>query len=152
MSLLPIWLDPRALALAAAAALVMGVGGYTAGRFHQYFNDREAQRVAVLEAEKEARTKEDELRAEHRTIQDVLLGQLASANARGDALADELRTRPNRLPEASRTACKGSTGAELSGPDGQFLARFATRAQLVQEQLEACLSREQANYNTVNAK
>jgi hypothetical protein len=64
--------------------------------------------------------------------------EVRAINARlADAL-DRLRQRPARMPEPAREACKGSTGAELSGDDAGFLVREAARADELREALRAC--------------
>ena len=60
-----------------------------------------------------------------------------------DTALNSLRDRPGRAPgvsEASRPACAGGTGAELSGTDAEFLARQAARADQIREGLIACYS------------
>lgn len=59
------------------------------------------------------------------------------ANERDIAL-DRLRKRPDRLPEGSRTNCEGSTGAELSRTDAEFLVRQASRADEQRQALKVC--------------
>lgn len=57
-----------------------------------------------------------------------------------DAL-DSLRDRPDRAPADSKptgTDCKGSTGAELSRRDSEFLTGLAARADEIRIGLEAC--------------
>lgn len=50
-----------------------------------------------------------------------------------------LRDRPDRhLPDDPRANCTSATGAELSRPDGQFLAGEAARADELRDGLEAC--------------
>lgn len=152
MSLLPVWLDPRALALAAGAAVMFGVSGYATGRLQQYFSDQADRKVEILEAAADAAKKTDALKEEHRKYADTLKDELLATERRASALADELRTRPGRMPEPARATCKGATGAELSGPDAGFLARYAASARKTQLDLEACLDREQANYNALKPK
>ena len=67
---------------------------------------------------------------------------LAGINARQLATIERLQQRPDRyeLPESSRAECKGSTGAELSREDGQFLAGEASRADRIRAALMACYS------------
>lgn len=142
---LPVWLSPTALLM----ALATGVGGYTAGRVQQYYDDREDYRVAALEASAKARETETELRNTHKETEDDLKQKLAEAADRERDLSDELRKRPSRLPPAARAACAGSTGAELSNGDGQFLTWYAARARATQLELEACYAREEANYNAL---
>lgn len=54
---------------------------------------------------------------------------------------DGLRNRPERpadLPETARAACQGTTGAELSRPDAEFLVGEAARADEQRAGLDAC--------------
>lgn len=54
---------------------------------------------------------------------------------------DGLRNRPERpadLPEIARAACQGTTGAELSRPDAEFLVGEAARADEQRAGLDAC--------------
>lgn len=68
------------------------------------------------------------------------------ARIRGVAAADiaRLQNRPDRKPAGpsgvseAGTDCKGSTGAELSRPDGEFLVGFAARADEQRAALSAC--------------
>lgn len=59
-----------------------------------------------------------------------------------DIALDSLRDRPDRhaggMPEVSRANCAGATGAELSRPDAEFLAREAARADEQRAGLDAC--------------
>lgn len=74
--------------------------------------------------------------------------QVGRINARlADAL-ERLRQRPDRMPEPAREACKGGSGAELSGPDAGFLERYAARADELRASLKACY----AWIDTVTAK
>lgn len=145
---LPVWLNPAALLMALAA----GVLGYGAGRIHQWDIDADAAELAQVQAALDAKTKEVELKDEHRKVADTLKTELAAAVARGDTLAAELRKRPGRLPAASRPACQGATGAELSAADGEFLARYATRAAEAVAELRACEDRERKTYEALTGK
>lgn len=68
------------------------------------------------------------------------LGEKHAATRRHLNIAlDSLRDRPERrLPDDSRANCKGATGAELSEPDGRFLAGEAARGNELRDGLEAC--------------
>jgi hypothetical protein len=142
---LPVWLSPTALMLMAA----VGASCYGAGRVQQYYNDREDHRVEMLEAQIAADKVTNDLEAKHKLTAGVLQDELNTANARSVALADELRKRPDRLPPAARAACKGSTGAELSGRDAAAFARLGDRARLLQLELAACYKREEDNYEAL---
>jgi hypothetical protein len=51
----------------------------------------------------------------------------------------ELRDRPvDRLPPAAAAACVGTSGAELSRPDAEFLAGEAARAERLIARLDEC--------------
>lgn len=121
------------LAVAIAAALS---GGYFKGRA-----DANAKwELSFAEKEREARTKEQQLQEQTNEItsqfqseKDAISSQLANA-------LERLRQRPQRLSEAARPACKGGTGAELSGPDAGFLEREAARADGLRAALNACYS------------
>lgn len=148
MNFLPAWLNPFALLM----ALVAGLGGYGAGRIQQYYADAEKHRVALLEAQVAAAKTTETLRTTHKETENDLRAKLEDASSLAERLADELRTRPSRLPPAARAACKGSTGAELSGGDAAAFARLGDRARLLQVELEACYIREEANYNALKPK
>lgn len=67
--------------------------------------------------------------------------QMGDVSARLDTALASLRDRgPRRadVPGIAATACSGATGAELSGPDGRFLAREAARANRLRAALAEC--------------
>lgn len=58
-----------------------------------------------------------------------------------DIALNSLRDRPNRpsaMPSNPRVECAGSSGAELSRTDAEFLAREAARADSCRAGLDAC--------------
>jgi hypothetical protein len=61
---------------------------------------------------------------------------------------DGLRNRPERLPESARSACAGSTGAELSRPDASAFERYAADAELQRQGAISCY----AAYDKVKAE
>lgn len=63
--------------------------------------------------------------------------KIASITARLVTALGELRERPERRP-LDTAACKGATGAELSGPDAGFLEGEAARAETLRTELGAC--------------
>lgn len=89
-----------------------------------------------------------EARATERKQQEKVNEALREQNSALAGVADKLRlelgrlrNRPERpavVPEAPRAACEGSTGAELSRPDAEFLAREAARADEIRAGLVAC--------------
>ena len=63
--------------------------------------------------------------------------QIRAINSRLSSTLEQLRQRPERLPDPA-PACEGTTGAELSRPDAEFLAREAARADRLRQALAAC--------------
>lgn len=109
-------------------------------------DERAAQESAIAKLKNEYESKESEWQSQvnqgNQKYEQALDGV-------GTKLADILiwmRNRPARLPETARTTCKGTTGAELSGPDAEFLARESARA----DGLKAALDRCQQYTDTVN--
>ena len=145
MSILPGWLSPAAIVMAMAA----GLGGYSAGRVQQYYSSEAAYKVAALEAKIAADKVTKDLDDKHKLTNGALQDELKTVRDRASDLADELRKRPDRLPPAARAACKGSTGAELSGRDAAAFARLGDRARAIQLELQACYAREEDNYNAL---
>ncbi len=120
------------------------VSSYAGGRWHQYRYDLKAQAEAKFTESETARLREraaqltaqriaDEKEDAHRRIVGQLTADLAG-----------LRNRPDRLPEASRPACAGTTGRELSRRDAEFLTGLAARADTLRAALAACQKREAA--------
>lgn len=70
--------------------------------------------------------------------------EIARVRAAGAAAIAGLQNRPDRKPAATggvpstAPACQGATGAELSRPDGEFLAGLAQRADEQRAALSAC--------------
>lgn len=65
--------------------------------------------------------------------------ELRRVGTERDAAIASLRNRTReRLPAASRAACAGSTGAELSEPDAIDLVGLATRADQLRAALAEC--------------
>lgn len=134
------------------AALGAAAGGYWAGAQAKDTAWRAEMAVAkaaaetkVAEAEQAARQKErtwqekiDDIASRHR----VEVGHISGER---DAALERLRHRPERrpipaggVPPAAQSACQGSTGAELSRADAEFLVREAARADDIRSGLEDC--------------
>lgn len=114
------------------------VGSYFKGRHDEHASHIEQ----VLEDTREARRFEQ---ARSARIQETQNAQAAEVRRISTHLADaleRLRNRPDRLPEPARAACKGATGAELSGRDAAILERLAARADAIRAELAACQDRE----------
>lgn len=90
---------------------------------------------------RETEREQQRIRQEIDDAKDATLRRVAGE--RDDALR-RLRDRPNRLPDASRASCTGSTGRELSEPDAAFLTGLAARADEIRAELDACQQRERA--------
>ena len=96
----------------------------------------ETVRLAVKKARETEKKKQEKVNA---TIQKQYDEQ-AAISARLSSDLVRLRNRPSRryLPDNSRAACKGATGAELSRSDSDFLVREAARADKLRTALKAC--------------
>lgn len=126
------WLAGLLLVLAAF------FGGYLKGG-----KDERAEIVEeTIEATREARKLERQSQARQQEILNERDAEIRRIRARLNDALERLRKRPDRLPEASRAACQGATGAELSGRDAAFLERLAARADELREELRACQARE----------
>lgn len=92
---------------------------------------------AVQQAVTIERSKQDKANAVIKQQND----DLQTVNNRLTSQLNSLRLRANRIPimpEVPRTSCEGATGAELSKPDAEFLAREAARADEIRAGLSAC--------------
>lgn len=128
-----------------ALALAAALGGFTTGwnvRAWKAGADDQARTEQLQAATQEVRRFEQARAARVQETQDAKEAELRRVNDRlADAL-EQLRNRPERLPEPTRTSCRGATGAELSGRDAAFLARLAARADTLRAALAACQDRE----------
>lgn len=137
--------------LVAIAALIAGVW------FHGW-NTRDKRAVVEnLKVELAARDAADQAEVKIREKADAAIKKAttekASIAARLDAAIARLRDNgAPRLPEAARPACNGATGAELSGPDGSFLAWESARANRFRADLETCQSLYRAAQEALNPK
>ena len=94
----------------------------------------EKRAAEVAQADADLQAKNDQI---HKQAQEHA-DEVRAINTRlADAL-ERLRKRPERMPESSRSACAGATGAELSGPDAGFLSREAARAEGIRSALKEC--------------
>lgn len=92
---------------------------------------------------KAAREIERNLQEKYDAVAKKQAARLADTRRNLDTALDSLRDRPERpagMPEGSRAACAGGTGAELSRSDAEFLARESARADDIRDGLEACYS------------
>lgn len=127
--------------LAAVGVLAAGLGGYRVG-VRTTLADWQA---AELKAVAAARGIEEARGRRQAEIQNALQRDRDRITADLDDAVRRLRdTRRERLPEAARTACAGTTGSELSREDGEFLIREAARAETLRKALEACYAADDA--------
>jgi len=122
-----------------------------------YASEQLRQREVVrAQDERIARTREQEITESlTRTLQDKENEKDRIAVERDRAVAS-LQDRANRKPASPGAAaavaadCKGSTGAELSRPDAEFLTGFAARADTVRAALSQCYAQYDAAREVVN--
>lgn len=125
------------------AAVLAIVGAFTAGDIHGHRSEATTWRAKVEEARADAaeaaRITE---RKQQGMVNDALQQQywdLAAVNAGLHDDIERLRQRPSRpLPGAAGAACTGANGAQLSGEDARFLARYAALAAESDAALAAC--------------
>lgn len=127
--------------LAAVLAIVGAFGyGYYTGRSHANTACEARTQTAVAQAQKEVIETE---RVQHDQVSAALATQYWEQRSIAGRLAAELerlRVRPSRasLPSGARPACAGTTGAELSREDADFLARESARADTLRSALGGC--------------
>lgn len=150
MNLLPTW--PIAV-----GALVLGLAGgayvdhsIMAGRIDKInaaHAEQERERQVVRAADELAARNKEQAWAERlgKTEQEKQ-DEIDRVRAAGAAAIAGLQNRPDRKPAGASgvptaaPACQGATGAELSRPDGEFLAGLAQRADEQRAALTACYS------------
>lgn len=130
-------LDPRVWLV----VLALMAGAYAGGRWHQYKSHAKEAAVAELRATQEARAKEAAWASATSRIRDAKDLEIASVSAQRDDALKRLRDRPaGRMPATATCAGngEGSTGAQLSRPDAEFLTGIAARADKLAADLRAC--------------
>lgn len=125
---------PYKLLAGLIAGLFLFGFGYLKGAGHE----RDKQSAAYLGQVEAARKAEQGLQAAMDAATKRHVEEVRRIANERDAALDRLRNRPERLPEASRTACTGSTGRELSAEDAGFLVREAARADEYREAAIEC--------------
>lgn len=130
-----------------AIALSAIAGAWLHGHHHGINSERIAwqgqQQKAVetaVQAEREAQRKADETNK-------AQVAALSSINDRLTVDLNRLRNRPERkqVSADARAECAGSTGAELSSQDAEFLVRESARADQCRQGLMSCVKQ----YNDV---
>lgn len=115
-----------------AAGALAGAFGYGV----HWSNER--HEVKRLHAVEQAREREAQWQIDVQALEEVKNDEIRRIAAARDAALRELRNRPERMPETSAASCAGSSGAELSRPDAEFLVGEAARADQLRADLEAC--------------
>lgn len=121
-----------------AAFIILAIALLT-GAYFKGSHDKDSEwKLVIAEQAKQARLKEQDLQQKADDNAKQALKKQADIQSKLNIALNSLRDRPARLPEAARANCSGSTGAQLSVSDGEFLARYAASAQRESEALEAC--------------
>lgn len=148
MSLIPTWplvVGGLLLGAAGGAALDHTIMAGRIDRMERAAADVERQRAEVYAADQVAARTTEQKRAER--VGQIEQGKQDEINriaARYAADLDGLRLRANRKPapgggtSPAAPTCQGTTGAELSRPDAEFLVGEATRADTQRAALAAC--------------
>ena len=142
--------------LAIRYLLAVSIGLLAGWTVQGWRKSAEIQSLKTQAAEKEAQAVSKALdltrQASQKTqrIIDRQRDEIKTLNIGLERTLGELRQRPARLPDPP-AACQGTTGAELSRQDAEFLAREAARADKLRISLETCYQQYEANYaNRVN--
>lgn len=138
---------------AGAAGLALGVlvgvfGAYKYFAVQKMEADLAAAK-AQLVATQDALEAKEELNGKLTALRNESEAKRRSIARRYDDALVRLRERPDRLPEASRTACAGATWRELSRPDAEAAERFARDAAVIQSALDECQQREWRVYESL---
>lgn len=127
----------RIAAVLVALGLAWGHGYYKRGQI----DDLEAQAQAKASLERARKTEQlwqDTFNDNARHLVNELNQTAVDRDSAVARLRDERKAR--RVPQGSGDACQGSTGAELSSSDAEFLVREAARADEQRAALMSCYS------------
>jgi hypothetical protein len=148
-------LSPRFWIALALVAVFAGVNfaSYRAGKANvlaAWNVERLEMANATVKASEAARETERLVQKSITKITEAKDEKIASINSRLVNALDGLRNRPERRDSTAASAanCQGSTGADLSVGDSQFLERLAARADTIRAGLEACY----AQYDALTVK
>lgn len=123
------------------AAVVAMLGAYGTGRWQQHQSDEKEKTALVLRYTEAARAQEARWQENVKGINDANQSELQRIAAQRDRALAGLRNRPvNRMPSTAKCTPDGTgaTGAQLSGPDAEFLTRLAESADRTASDLRAC--------------
>lgn len=132
-SLIPL---PYKILACAVMAAALAVGGFVFGYRYEAGQTAKDKLAAATKAAEITATLQKKVNDDAKAHQI----EIAAINDSLAAALVELRKRPARMPEVTRASCKGTTGAELSGTDAEFLAGEAARADRQREALKTCYS------------
>lgn len=150
MSLIPTWpiaAGALVVGLTAGAALDHTIMSAKIARIEKAAADVDRQRAEIRAADERAeRTKEQTWAERVGQVEQEKTNAIAQVQAAGAAAlnSERMRQRAERRPAPSGAVgqsaptCQGTTGAELSRPDAEFLIGEATRADVQREALGAC--------------
>jgi uncharacterized protein HemX len=132
-------------------ALAGGLGFLAAWQVQEWRVGSEVERIqkeyAQTQAE-QARLVIEQSKASADKAKKIIEGknrEIESITSQYDLIVGELRQRSSRVSDA--THCKGTTGAELSREDAEFLAGEAARADKLRSALNACYQQYEAMYD-----
>jgi hypothetical protein len=126
------WLIAR---YALAASLGLAIGWTTQG--WRKASEIQSLKTEVAKQSEKALEQTRQIRNATQRIIDRQRDEIATLNLGLDRTLSQLRDRPARLPSTA-SDCKGTTGAELSRVDAEFLAREAARADRLRSALKSC--------------
>ena len=123
--------------------IVGGIGVAIGILFYGISIGKDIKENEVLKIQQEAAEKaRNEERKRQAKINKVLQEQIDEKDAINTRLTDDIKRlqhrESRRLSEAAKARCQGATGAELSSPDAEFLAREAARGDKIRAALNAC--------------
>lgn len=138
MSFIQLWL--ARLGIVAGAFCIGWIGGCN--------HEAQDRRLDEQAAESSAERKTEFLSLELKHVEDTHKQMLEFVDSVYRTDLDRLRNRPPRRIEVIKAGtCTGVSGAELSGPDAEFLTGEAARAQRILNERNACT----AELNAVQA-
>jgi len=145
-----------AIAASGAAGYLKGESAGEAKIQQAWDHEKADQLVAFAKEQEAARKREQAIQAQADHLRQEKDREIRNVNARAIALANSLQQRPERPAPGGAVsggagagqAGGGCTGAQLSRPDAEFLAREAARADTLRAALNQCL----ASYEAVRTK
>jgi hypothetical protein len=131
---------PKAIAIFLILSLLAGFEIWICNTFYKAGEDSMESfwQQRYIDSKKDA---EKRSQAAQKTLTATYQRQYNELSTINDTLSSDLvslRNRKDRMSTATATACKGATGAELSGRDAEFLTRESARADTIRAGLNAC--------------